>query len=53
MDITTHADKPAQDPSKPATPGQVAPLPRLITAQEAATRPWHSLLFRGFFGSGN
>jgi hypothetical protein len=53
MDITNHADKPAPDQQKPATPGQAAPPPRLITAKDAATRPLHSLWFRRFFGSGN
>jgi hypothetical protein len=52
MNTRNHAAKPAQDQQKLATPGQAAPPPQLITAQDAATRPLHSLWFRGFFGSG-
>lgn len=53
MDIQNRVGKPVQDQQKPATPGQAAPPPRLIPAQDAAARPLHSLWFRGFFGSGN
>jgi hypothetical protein len=54
MDTKDRADASARTPSPPLpAAAQVEPMPRLITAHEAAHAPSHTILLRGFFGSGN